>query len=484
MDKGELGYILLQSGFSIWFRYMFKAINNTPFECQPLHIQLLQQIENIIDGKSNRLILNICPRSGKTTSLIWLSVYALTVCPRAQIIYTSFNQELLSSVAQQVAGIMKHPIYQAMYGQPISESEEEISPVDAFWAEYLRNSEKEQKIKFSNRKIITPQGGIILFNSMGAAITGFGAGVRNYKGFSGFLCMDDPDKPTDVRSQKIRDKSHVYFQETLLSRLNNSETPIINTQQRLHLDDMSGFLIKKYGFEVFKFPLLDENGNCNLPKQYTEQRIDELKADAYTFSAQYQQEPILLGGGVIKHSWWRFYKDIDDSRYSRIFITADTANKTKEWNDYTAIMVFGLTTGKKLRLLDMIHDKLEIPELKSVFIALWDKWKEGIGTCKCSAIYIEDKASGTQIIQELRRNKGMPIQPIQVEHDKLTRVQNVIGQIAAGNVELPESENSHISREFLEEADAFTADDSHLHDDMVDAMVHGITQAFNSRGYF
>lgn len=481
-EPDDLGYVLINSGFEPWFRYMFRVINNTPYDCEPLHKKLLAKIQDIIDGKTTRLNLNLCPRSSKTTMLIWLVVYTLTVCPKAQIIYTSFNQELLTSVAQQIASIMQNPIYQAMYGQAFSVKEEEADPIDDFWKNYLQSTEK--KIKFTSRKILTPQGGVVLFNSIGAAITGFGVAVRGAKGFTGFLAIDDADKPTDVRSAKIREKTHIYFQETLLSRLNNPEAPILNVQQRLHIDDLSGFLASKYNFEIFKFPLLDENGVCNLPKQYTPERIKEIQVDTYSFSAQYQQEPIILGGGVIKHEWWKFYQDSHDTRYQRIFITADTANKTKEWNDYTAIGVFGLTINNRLRLLDMVHAKMEIPELQATMMAVWNKWKMGIGNCKCAEILIEDKASGTQILQQLRRVGGLPIRGVIPEKDKLSRVYDAIPQIAAGNVELPINEDNVISKEFIAEADSFTADFTHLHDDMIDMMTMAIDNAFSRHGYF
>lgn len=481
-EPDDLGYVVLNCGFEYWFRYMFRVVNNTPYICEPLHEKLLAKIQDVIDGKTTRLNLNLCPRSSKTTVLTWLVVYTLTICPKAQIIYTSFNQELLTSVAQQIAGIMQNPIYQAMYGQAFEEIEEETDPIDEFWKDYLKQTEK--KIKFSTRKILTPQGGVVLFNSIGAAITGFGVACRGQKGFTGFLAIDDGDKPTDVRSQKIREKTHIYFQETLLSRLNNPEAPILNVQQRLHIDDLSGFLADKYGFEVFKFPLLDANGNCNLSKQYTPERIKELQVDTYTFSAQYQQEPIILGGGVIKHEWWQFYREIEDTRYRKIFITADTAINTKEWNDFTAIGCWGLTVGNKLRLLDMVHGKFEIPELQSTMLAFWEKWKIGVGNCRCSEILIEDKASGMQLIQQLRRVGGLPIRAITPEKDKLSRVYDVLPQIAAGNVELPVNENNALSREFLAESDAFTADNTHLHDDMIDMAVYAIDKAYFHRGMF
>lgn len=479
-----IGQELLKRGFRQWFLYLFQIVNGTPWKEENIHKKMFRQLQQCIDGKCSRLNFNTCPRSGKTSQAIWLVVNALTVNPKSQIIYTSFNQDLLSQIAQQVAAIMQHPVYQAMYpvNRDFKQEEEEVDPIDDFWKDYL--VETTGKIKFSNRKIITPQGGVVLFNSVGSAITGFGAGVRGASGFSGFLVMDDADKPTDVRSETIRNKTHTYFVETLLTRLNNPNAPIINIQQRLHIDDLSGFLEKEYGFTTFKAPLLDENGDCNLGNQYTPERIKELQVNNYVFQAQYQQEPIMLGGGVIRRDWFVYYKDFTDTRYRKIYITADTAVKTKEWNDFTAIGVWGLTIQNRLRLLDMVHAKFEIPELQATMLAIWEKWKMGIGNCRCSKIIIEDKASGMQLIQQLRRVGGLPIIGIVPEKDKLSRMYDVLPQIAAGNVELPENESNPISRELLAEAEAFSADGSHLHDDICDMMVYGIEESFFHKGMF
>ena len=477
-----MGKKLLERGFRQWFLYLFKIVNGSEWKELPIHKKMFRQIKDIVDGKTIRLAMNLCPRSGKTTMAVWLVVYALTLNPKSQIIYTSFNQDLLTQIAQQVAAIMSHPVYQALYGQGYAVEEEEADPIDDFWKDYLIQT--TGKIKFSNRKIFTPQGGVVLFNSIGAAITGFGAGVKHAKGFNGILILDDPDKPTDIRSEKIRQKTHTYFEETLLSRLNNSETPILVIQQRLHMDDMTGFLIERYSFDVFKAPLLDENGVCNLGSQYSEARIKELQVNNYVFQSQYQQEPIMLGGGVLRHEWWKFYREIDDTRYKRIFITADTACKTKEWNDYTAIGVWGVTIGNKLRLLDMVHGKFEINVLRDTLLAVWDKWKMGVGMCRCTELVIEDKASGMQAIQDLKRIGGLPIRPYVPEKDKYQRVEDILPQIAAGNVELPVNDQHPISHELIAEADAFSADLSHLHDDMIDMTVMAVDRAFVKRGYF
>lgn len=479
-----LGHRLLTRGFRDWFLYLFNIINNQRFIIEEMHEQMFEEVKNIIAGIDPRICINVFPRSAKTTYATWLCVYSLCINPKAQIIYTSFNQDLLKQVANNIASIVQNPIFQAMYpnfGRAALENQDD-EPIDDFWRDYM--IKQTGRPVFSTRKITTPSGGIILFASIGSAITGFGAGVRNAKGFSGMLIIDDGEKPQDIRSETIRKKTQTYFAETLLSRLNNPDTPIVNIQQRLHLDDLSAFLYTNYNFKGFVFPLIDKNGKCTCPSQYTAERIAELKVNNYVFQAQYQQQPIILGGGVFKRDWIRFYSPTDSTRYRRIFITADTACKTKEWNDFTAIGVWGLTTHNRLQLLDFVHAKMEIPELQATFLALWDKWRAGIGTCRCTAIYIEDKASGIQLIQQLSRIGGLPIMPYTPAKDKLARALDAVPQIAAGNLELPNNENDPISAEFLGEILAFTADGAAPHDDIVDCMTMAVKQAYEQRGYF
>lgn len=307
--------------------------------------------------------------------------------------------------------------------------------------------------------------------------------------FGGAILVDDFMKADDYRSDAEKQNVIEVFENTLKSRKNRpAKDPTIIIAQRLAKNDLISYIKEKYPdeWDFYVIPAYnEETGESFWEDRYPKQWLMEMKEqNPHLFYSQYQQDPIAQGGGVLHREWYRFYKDMHDTPYRRIFITADTANKTKEWNDYSALGVWGVTQGRRLRLLDMIHAKLEIPELQASFVALWDKWKAGIGSCRCSAIYIEDKASGTQVIQQLRRVGGLPIMPYMPEKDKLTRVLDAVPQIVAGNVELPESENHPISRELLAESDAFTADDSHQHDDMIDMMVMAVMEAYNQRGYF
>ena len=476
LDTEYIGARLLERGFETWFRYMFNTIEGKDFVVEPIHRGLFDYFDKIAKQEITRLNVNVPPRAGKTTLAKGIVTYALTINPKSNIIYTSFSQSLLTDIALAVRDILEHPVYKAMYPSSMYYDNEETRPIDDFWLEYLRK--ETGKNTYSSKKITTAQGGICLFSSIGSQITGYGAGIRNGKGFNGALIIDDANKPADIRSQVMREKVVRYYEETLLSRLNNSDVPIINIQQRLHLEDLSGILEEKYNFVTLKRPLLDENGICQLPSQYTPERIEELKVNNYMFLSQYQQEPIVLGGAIIKRAYFRYYPTAQEFDYKRILIAADTAMKTQECNDYSVFIVGGVTQQNQLHILDLVRGKWEAPELERMAIMIWNKYRrnEKTGVC-CSGMYVEDKASGTGLIQGLKTKYGIPVLPVQADKDKLTRVENILPYVEAGNIYLPENENHAFNPDFISECEAFSRDMSQTHDDQVDAFAHLVNEA-------
>lgn len=470
-EKEFLGQLLLAQGFEVWARYLFRVLEQKKFEVEEIHKDLFNCFVDIEQGNKKRLNINIPPRSGKTTLSKYFVAYTLTKNPRANIIYTSYSQSLLTDIALSCAQILEHPIYKALYpsNTTIEASNEEVNAIDDFWREYL--IEETGKNTYSSKKITTKQGGTVLFSAIGGQITGYGAGVRGAKQFSGFLVIDDGNKPADIHSETMRNKVATYFKETLLSRLNDSNTPIINIQQRLNIEDLSGFLEKKYNFETVKKPLVDEQGNCLLPKQYSPERIKELQIDNYLFSSQYQQEPIILGGEIIKREWFRYYDVNFKYHYKKIVIASDTAMSTKESADRSCLMVGGITQNNTLHIIDLIVGRWDYPTLKQKAIDLWNKWQLDKRSTSASALYVEEKASGIQILQELKKT-GIPILPLKADKDKYTRVQGVLEYIASGLVHLPHNEQYGFNPEILNEVESFTGNNTHLHDDVTDTLVY------------
>lgn len=463
------GKLLLSKGFRVWFKYMFKLFENKSFIEESLHEGLFQTFENIYNQKLLRVNINIPPRSGKTTQSKYFIAYCLAKNPKSNFIYTSFSQGLLADIAKGLKDILEHPIYKVMYDSLNQYEDIEDRAIDNFWSDFIQK--ETGKPVYTSRKITTKENGTILFASIGSAITGFGAGIRNSKEFSGALILDDLNKPIDVKSEIMRSKVLDYYEETLLSRLNDSNVPIINIQQRLHLEDISGFLIDKYNFYTLKRPLISDDGICQLPSQYDEKRLKEIQINNYMFLSQYQQEPIKQGGTVIKSEWFRFYDDISKIKFTRIFATGDTAQKTKEHNDFSVFGIWGLD-NVNLYLIDLLRGKWEAPDLLKQATDLWNRYKGVMFNGRSiNCMYIEDKSSGTGLIQTLKVKSRIPIIGIKREVDKLTRLEDVLPIIESGRVHLPKDEHYSFNPVFLSECEAFTRNNTHKFDDIIDNLI-------------
>ena len=457
---------LLLRRFDLFVKVFHFYMEREDFIIMPFHRQIITKLMSYVYGwnEKQNLYIGISPRSGKSKLCIYFMAWAYAMNPFSNFIYTSYSGDLCVKHSKMVRNIVTSDLFQKLFGVYIDVN----TSASDLW-----------RINGGGEFRAVPLGG---------AITGFGAGTFADQ-FGGAIIVDDFLKADNYKSKAEKQNVIDIFENTLRSRKNRpAKDPTIIIAQRLAKDDLIDYIREKYPdeWDFFIIPALDEKTEQSFwEDRYPAKMLMQMKEEnPFLFYSQYQQAPIAMGGGIIKHSWWGYYKDKEDTRYRKIFITADTAVKTKEWNDYTAIGCWGVTVGNRLRLLDMIHGKFEIPELQATMMAFWEKWKMGIGNCRCSEIMIEDKASGMQLIQQLRRVGGLPIHAITPEKDKLSRVYDVIPQIAAGNVELPESENHPISREFLAESDSFSADDSHEHDDMVDMAVYAIDKAFFRKGMF
>jgi predicted phage terminase large subunit-like protein len=490
-DIKYIGYRLHKRGFKVWFKYMFRAVEKMSFLEDPMHEYLYNVYQDIFDKKTRRQIINIAPRSAKSTMCIYFIAYAYAVNPHCNFIYTSYSADLLSDLSRRLQSILESTQYKAMYSFDALDIEYVPDKFDEFWTQiYNEDKENVNTNKYSAKKITTSQGGVTLFSSMGGTITGMGAGLVNEGDkFAGMLIIDDPDKTQNLKSSVFRDKVHTYFSQTLLSRLNNKKkTPILNIQQRLHTEDFTGFLLKVYGnienkFQLLKIPLI-QNDVCLLPSQYGQAELQEVMVDNFTFQSQYQQEPILDGGNIIKKDWFRYYDSLDNEKMRSVFITADTASKTQEHNDFSVFCIWAVNNDNCIFLLDMIRGKWEAPELKEKAAAFYNKWNkvyfknpQGALNQRVNSFFIEDKASGTGLIQDLSRST-IPVSGVQVSKDKLQRLQDVLTYIAEGRVYLPKYNSQHLVEPFLNECIEFARDNSHKHDDIIDCLTMALKKAF------
>lgn len=170
--------------------------------------------------------------------------------------------------------------------------------------------------------------------------------------------------------------------------------------------------------------------------------------------------------------WFQYYGNGEKAtlpkpdRFDYTVITADTAQKEGELNDYSVLCYWGMFKGRAY-FIDGVRGKWEAPMLETQFKAFVNQcWKRNKECGNLRKIYVEDKASGTGLIQNCRKAFPIEITPVQRDKDKVTRCMDAQPVIKGGYVVLPESH--HMLAEFLAEAAAFTYDDSHPHDDIMD----------------
>jgi len=246
---------------------------------------------------------------------------------------------------------------------------------------------------------------------------------------------------------------------------------------RWHQDDLAGRLLadakrdpEADQWEVLHFKAINSQDEALWPDKYSISDLKQTRATigSRSFTALYQGEPADAEGNVFKREWWQYYKQLPE--FKRIIHSWDTAFKAKTENDYSVCTVWG-EAKSGYYLIDLWRHKVEYPELKRAAISLNDKHH-------AHAIYIEDKASGQSLIQELKRESRLPLIPVKVDTDKVARAYAVTPLIEAGRVYLPES--APWLHDYVEELSSFPNGE---HDDQVDSTTQALNRLSNKTLY-
>lgn len=456
--------VKLLSDLLFFTRWFFKVVYGKQFIVAPHHIIIADYLTRVVRGEITRLIINIPPRYGKTELAVKMFIaWVMANNNTAKSIHTSYSDDLALDNSAAVRDIIKCEEFQRLFPSKI-------------------RTDSDSKKKWYNE-----QGGGLYSVASGGGITGFGAGAieRIYSGsglpadgFAGLILIDDPLKPDDAFSEATMAAVNRRFNNTIASRTNGEDTPIVVIMQRLHEDDMSGFLLGGGSGEEWDhvcLPAITDEGESMWPEKLDIERLRQMeRADPYTFAGQYMQRPSPLGGGIFKDEWWQYYKVPPVTEWRCIY--GDTAQKAEEMNDYTVLQCWGKTKHGAV-LLDQIRNKWESPELLKGAREFWNKHKavKGMGTLR--SMKIEDKASGTGLIQQLKKKtdeEGNPVTPIPViaiprSKDKVSRSRDASPWIQSGYVSIPEDE-PWIS-DYKHEFSAFP---NGSHDDQIDPTMDAI----------
>ena len=281
------------SGMLNYTRYVFGHVYKRKFMVGSHHRTICDALDQVMSGKVRRLIINIAPRYGKTELAVKAFISAgLAMNPAAKFIHLSYSDDLAHDNSEEIRDIVKSDEYRALFP----------------YVEIKDGSD-------SKKKWLTTSGGGVYATSTGGQITGFGAGaVDDSTGFSGAIVIDDPIKPEDALSDAKREKANQRFETTIRNRVNSRNTPIVIIMQRLHENDLCGYLTQKEPGEwtVVSIPaILHENGEEAALWPF-KHRLEELRKmreiDPYVFETQYMQNPTPMEG--LMYGKFKTYREI------------------------------------------------------------------------------------------------------------------------------------------------------------------------------
>jgi len=430
-------------------------------------------------GKRPKLIIQAPPQHGKSYQVIDAITWYVGHDPDLRIIYTSFSDRLGIRANLRVQRILESEKYKKLFTEPRMGREAAAKSI-------RRAQRTTDLIEFIGRD------GFFRNTTVKGAITGEGLDLG---------IIDDPLKGRDAaNSENNRNSVWDWFTDDFFTRFSD-EAGFITILTRWHIDDPVGRMKDKFpDMKILSFPALSEPGAILMPDDprkpdSNEPLFPELKSfsflmerkklmSAFNWSALYMQEPKIIGGEIIKGKDFIRYKIAPKIVYRKIF--ADTAQKTQERHDYSVLECWGKGEDGKAYLLDLVRGKWEAPELKRRTKEFWNKHaamnKDLLGILR--KLGVEDKASGTGLIQDIRNEATIPIEAIQRNKDKLTRVMDVVSYIESGYVCIPD--DAPWVSDFVSECEAFKSDDSHAFDDQIDPMCDAITDmlASKAKGFF
>lgn len=377
------------------------------------HLELVEQ------DCINRLIITLPPRSLKSISAsVAFPAWLLGRDPTRRIVCVSYADALAGKHASDMRRLMQSEWYQ------------EVFPG-------TRIDPKKSRLQ----DMTTTDGGYRLSTSVGGSLTGRGGDI---------IILDDPHKAHEVESDVSRESVIDWYKNTLLSRLNHPEDPIILIMQRLHEEDLAGHLLATGEWDHLNLPAVAEEeewievgwdeddwyvrqeGELLHPERVSQKNLDELKSELgpYVYEAQYQQRPAPLGGGIIKWDWFEFYDRVPHRQPDDQVVQCwDPAMSITEHADYSVCTTW-LLRGDRFYLIDVVRVQLEHPQLVSRILLEARRHKPNL-------ILMETLGHGKALFDDVRRHVGIRMMGTRPEGDKVSRMVGESSAIYAGYVYLP-----------------------------------------------
>lgn len=441
----------LRSDFPTFLHRCFLTLNPGTKFLSNWHLEAIAHVlEKVRAGEVKRLIINAPPRSLKSIMVsAAFPAYLLGHDPQRKIFGISYGADLAEKHANDFYSIVQSRWYRGAFP-------------------------KMQIVRLADSDVYTSCRGFRKATSVYAAITGLGGDI---------FIIDDPLKPIDAQSDRLRNGVNNWFWSTLFSRLDDKATGVIViVMQRVHQNDLTGYLLENSaGWTVLSLPAIAEHdeevavadglfhrrraGEALHPEREPVTVLENLRDElgSAVFSAQYQQNPVPSGGAMIRRAWLRYYDRMPAlPHYTRTIESWDTAVKDGAQNDWSVCTTWKIIDDCYY-LIDLARGRYEYPALKATALELAKKYRP-------EWVLIEDASTGTALAQELKHICSARVKLVPIERDKKGRVYVNQAKFEAGKVIFPRG------APFLPELEAeLLAFPQGKHDDMVDS----ITQALS-----
>jgi predicted phage terminase large subunit-like protein len=413
--------LALRQDLSVFIAKAFGTVSPGPEFAPNWHIEAIAwHLEECFRRNIKRLIITMPPRNLKSISAsVAFPAWALGHDPSLRFTCVSYSSELSAKHSRDCRAVMESPWYRRAFPRT------RINPRKSTEAEFE-----------------TTAHGFRYATSVGGTLTGRGGN---------FILIDDPMKPNEAMSEARRAAVNEWYDQTLSSRLDNKKTDvIILIMQRLHVDDLVGHVLEQEDWVRLDLPAIAETPQeIPLSQSYVYRRpvgellhaereprtvLDQLKINmgSAAFSAQYQQAPVPPEGNLIRWDWFPTYRERPRAGLrTKIVQSWDTASKTEEVHDYSVCTTWQVE-GDVYYLIDLYRAKLEFPDLQREVVGRKNRFG-------AHSVVIEDKGSGSALIQALRREaKCHPLRYLPND-DKTMRVHGHTAIMEAGRILLPAS---------------------------------------------
>lgn len=468
MDLHWLAYRML-TNFRMYVDWIHLQIYGCPFVFDEVHFEIIQALQDFADGKfpTRNLAINVFPGIGKTTLLQYWISWCFARCRAAMFMYISAVEDIAKELSAGTRDIMLVPQWQRAYGVEIDNSK--LSGSQA--------SKKRWQLKSGGKN-----SGLIA-RTTSSSLLGLSAGNPNADGFPGCLAVDDPQGSEIITQQYAREQTIQIYKGALESRRRGTKIGTVLVQQRLHQNDLTGYL-KRTEPEDWTFisvPALRQRADGSYYS--TCERVmgvpELLKMkdnDPYKFYSMYQQEPIQTGGTFFHESDFQYYQALPQMQQT--FIATDFAFKKEQSRDRTCLMHLGLGMDNNVYLLDYIAFRDDVIGVAKRFVEFFFKSRER--DPNLMTIIVEKSISNMALIPILVAE--YPFMNF-VEFSK-AGMNNKIQYIKAARefflgkrVFFPENPKP---QDLINETLLFSADGSAEHDDLPDCLSQGLHWIFGN----